>query len=1193
MRNLRVEEAGQGSESGTRQGIAEREDRNPDFLQRLASSPQDSVWVNASAGSGKTTVLAKRVLRLLLSGVRPEKILCLTYTKAAAAEMSIRVMQRLGIWASISDNALNEELSGLEGTAPTQEQMTVARRLFAQALSCPGGLRIRTIHSFAQDVLKRFPVEAGLPPHFSVMDESDARAMQDDALMDALRSVHLDALPESEVAQLGEEREGFVGNLRNALRFLIVELGEKGFSQAMRDALSERARLLREVEEAGSASGYARRLRARLGVAEGETPARFLLRAVSAPALPEDDLLVAVRLLLQDSVMFSRRADKILWWLGLEPSARAQDEAFRAYRSCFLTQDGKILGGQTPKLCSKDMRESHSDLEPFLLREAERIRDLEERLEALEIAEMGEAVLVAGLAFVDRYEARKAARAALDYDDLIAKVAALLKESGNAAWVLYKLDGGVDHILLDEAQDTSRLQWEIVESLTGEFFAGEGINRNGDRPRTLFVVGDEKQSIFSFQKADPESFMRMRAAFSERVRASGHRFSEIPLRVSFRSAPAVLEAVDKVFSSDEARSGVSVAPVRHESFHRGKLFGHVEIWPLLRAPAKDENRENAAWDIASRYEEVEDPQATLADRVAETISGMLARREILPGAARPVSAGDIMILLRQRGRFAGTMVKALKARRIPVTGVDRMTLSEQLAVKDVLALMAFALLPEDDLTLATALKGPLIGIGEENLMELAIGRDGSLWKRLAAFASERGQIWSAAHAYLTRWLNAADAMTPFAMISGILNAPCPASESSGRQAMWTRLGPDALDPLDELLNAALNDTRQHAPSLQGFLQRFFANEAEIKREMDKGGSGGGQVRIMTVHASKGLEAPVVFLPDCGQTPAAQKLPKWHWDEAEGTFLYLPRKPRSGIALEAYALARQKQQEEYKRLLYVALTRAANRLYVAGWESDKAQGEDPSWHVLTCRALEAKGEDLPPDSFCPLATMSDALPDDWRDVGIGSDSESGRDREGLRELPSWAVTGPRAESREGKLMVPSRQSQQETAPPPATATPDVLFARGKIIHRLLQSLPDLPEARREEVARNFLANPRHRLDVAQQDETCREVMAILGNPEFSPLFGADSRAEVPIAGVLADGSRWSGQIDRLCLRDKAVWVVDYKTNRPPPRDARDIPASYAAQMQAYRALLQGVYPERKVRCFLLWTYGPRMMEVPNS
>ncbi|MER2519389.1 MAG: double-strand break repair helicase AddA [Bdellovibrionales bacterium] len=1186
----------------------EDEGENPNLLQWRASSPQDSVWVNASAGSGKTTVLAKRVLRLLLSGVRPERVLCLTYTKAAAAEMSIRVMQRLGLWASIDDNALNEELSKLENAPPTPEQMTNARRLFARALGCPGGLRIRTIHSFAQDVLRRFPVEAGVPPHFAVMDESDARAMQDEALMDVLRSASLDALDGVALEGMQESEDfpgGFSEDLRGALRFLIVELGERGFFQAMRDALSERDRLRREVEESGGVAGYIERLRARLGISAEESRASFLVVAASAPSLPEEDLREAARLVARgDTPSYAERAERILAWLELAPDMRAQPEAFESYRRCFLKQDGEIYGGQKPKLCGKKLGLAHPDLEPVLLREAERLQALDERLEAFETSTMAEAVLVSALALIGRYEARKASRAALDYDDLIAKVAALLREEGNAAWVLYKLDGGLDHILLDEAQDTSRLQWEIVSGLTQEFFAGEGAGRDGNS-RTLFVVGDEKQSIFSFQKADPESFARMRGYFARRVGESGKVFSEIPMRVSFRSAPAVLDAVDKTFASEEARAGVSVPPVRHESFQRGKLFGHVEIWPLLRSPREEKKgQEGGAWELSDKYEDVNDPQVSLSERIAATIEGMLARHEIMPGLSRPVAPGDIMILVRQRGNFAGTMVKALKRRRIPVMGVDRMRLSEQLAVKDVLALAAFALLPEDDLTLATVLKGPLVGLSEDHLMELATGREGSLWKRLGLFAQERiGEpVWGRAQAYLMRWLNAADMMTPFSMISGVLNGVCPASDLSGRQALWTRLGPDALDPLDELLNAALHDSRQHMPSLQGFLQRFAANQGEIKREMDKGGGGtegGGQVRIMTVHASKGLEAPIVFLPDCGQVPSPQNLPKWHWDEAEGTFFYLPRKPRSGPALAAYALAGQRQQEEYKRLLYVALTRAANRLYVAGWESDK-KGQGASWHELARRALvveegdgggaSAASED-PAQPFYPLATLSDPLPDDWNGVAKTSSSETKRAPEQLPELPLWAVVAPEPEAQEERLLAPSRQAQPQEIPiPPAAATPDALFARGKIIHRLLQSLPDLPEARREEVARQFLANPRHRLSEAQQDEVRGEVMAILSHTEFAPLFGEGSRAEVPIAGQLADGSRWSGQIDRLCLRDGAVWVVDYKTNRPPPRDPRDIPAVYAAQMKAYRALLQEVYPGRQVRCFLLWTYGPRMMEL---
>lgn len=1120
--------------------------RSPSDLQRVASTPDLSVWVNASAGSGKTSVLTKRVMRLLLSGVYPEKILCLTYTRAGAAEMANRITTTLSKWAVCDEAALDKDLDDLQQAPVEPGQRLEARRLFARVISCPGGLRIRTIHSFCQEILSRFPIEAGLPPHFTLIDDDALHHLHDEVLNDLLREAAEN--PESELAA--------------TLAVLVAAKGESGFMDMLKEATRDARNFAND--DPCAVEKLKTTMRRFLELAPDDTPEAF--RRDYMARLPLATMKALASWWATGGKRLAERSQRLADILALPDAERVL--RFNAWADCFLKADFNCYEGSF--LATKDLLAKHPEIEDVYRQEAARLRSALERIEAAEVATITENVLSFGAVFAQRLAERKAARAALDYDDMIRFTEALLNREGVAPWVLYKLDNGIEHVLLDEAQDTSRAQWNIVQRLIEEFYAGYGSKE--DKTRTLFVVGDEKQSIFSFQNADPESFLSLRDAIEERFAQARKAFEKVPMRTSFRSAPAILKAVDAVFASEEARRGVSAEPVLHHSFSRPgdkEKIGRVEVWPLLRKE-KDGTSGNDTWILPTECEEERDPLAELAQAIALKIRSWLDEKKALPGEDRPLTPGDIMILLRRRGRFADLMVRALKMHNVPVTGVDRMHLVKQLPVMDLLAFAHFALLPEDDLNLATLLRGPLLGLSEDDLMTLALGREGSLWKRLKE-SSHTSLV-----AYLSQLLNDSDFSTPYAFLSKLLSAPCPANAASGRKALWARLGHEAIDPIEELLNKAQLFEQGHAPSLQNFVHWLTQSNVEIKRELDRTE---GQVRIMTVHASKGLEAPIVFLPDTTSVPRSQDLDHLQWTES-GVPVYLAQAPKFESLQQIWRRARDLQLQEYKRLLYVAMTRASRRLYIGGCSTDKNEGvSENSWYGLVLSALKSLHQEdflVENGTLAPDVVFSDTL---HTPVDVVETPLLPLD---VSPLPDWAVMPLAAEA----TPVSTAPSYADDI---AGATPDAAFARGRIIHRLLQSLPDLPPEKRSSAVQRFLAHPRHQLTPEQRDEIAGEVLNLVENEDYKILFNSEGLAEAPLAGIL-NGAKAFRQVDRLCLNGNEVWVVDYKTNRPPPAEEKDIPKPYRRQVEEYRELLRGIYPDKTVRCFLLWTYAPRLMEI---
>ena len=1117
-----------------------------------AVQPDASAWVGANAGAGKTYILVSRLVRLMLSGVAPEKLLCLTYTRSAAAEMQERLFDLLGAWALLDDDALHAAIKERLGDDVGLDDLDMARVLFARALETPGGLRVQTIHAFCESLLKRFPLEAGLSPQFDLMDEHDMQDLQYELIGALLRRAPNETL-------------------RRAMGLLSRALSEPDLLRLGRQILDHRAAFADMDEEA-----RLKKLAQKTGLTTGAAAvpeATDLMAEARAHIGPHAEALAAW--LEGGSKTDKARGHALRDWLAaVKKAAQDNDEAahWTLLQPIFLTE-----GRLRKSLATKKISEEVPAKARLIYQLGERVEDIALRLRARSTYDLTAALLAFAAALVDDYAAAKAARAVLDYDDLIATTNRLLSGHRAAQWVLFKIDSGLEHILVDEAQDTSPAQWRLIRALADEFFTGQD---GHEAVRTLFAVGDEKQSIFSFQGADPREFEKQREHFNQAVTAVGGRFHYVPLTLSWRSVPHVLGLVDAVFAEEGAREGVSVAPVAHQA-HRETDIGHVELWPVERPP-----------ETAAQIDLWALPESATADMMADSAAGRLAARigdkiaTLLADEAQNVSAGDILILVRKRDGFVDEMIRALKRRRITVAGADRMVLLEQIVIMDILAAADFALNCDDDLTLACLLRSPLCGIDEARLFALAHGRDGTLWQAFQAQAARAGDdaVFQKAHERLLWMRKRIDYLSPFDWLSELLAA------QGGHAALRAQLGAEIDDPVGELLRLALAYESRHVASMQGFLTWLRHGQQEIKRDME---GRGGAVRIMTVHGAKGLETPIVFLPDTCR-PAVKTgggAEALQFDEDGLPFWRAGKKLRESYGTARVEAAAQEAAEEEKRLLYVALTRARDRLYIGGFLGRKsAKLPANCWYERLAAAFDA-----PPE-------MTEALI--WPGGAETPLPQSKEDEAGARAAvppaptPDWLRQAPPQEDSRAyigsKLFAPSALGEHDAATALNGAGNDVgvdagvlqaAAQRGRLAHRLLETLPFLEADKRRAAALSFLARQTDAAEshnAAAAAQLVDEVLAVMQAPDMAALFTREARAEAAIAGVLSmdDGSRLAlaGQIDRYVETETELLLVDFKTGHRPDV----VPPAYMVQMAAYRALMQAAKPDKPVRCALVWT-----------
>jgi ATP-dependent helicase/nuclease subunit A len=1117
-------------------------------VQRAASDPAASAWVAANAGSGKTHVLAQRVIRLLLRGTAPEKILCLTYTKAAAANMANRVFEQLAKWTPLSDEELDGEIRKIEGRKPDAMRRLRARRLFAQALDTPGGLKVQTIHAFCTRLLHQFPFEADVAARFEVLEERTQSELIDRLRMAVL--LQAAAQPDSDLGR--------------ALATAITAAADMTFNEMIVEAMSRRDELTAWIANAGGVGPAITDLSRALGVDPTETSETIAAEFFSGSLIAESEYPAVVAALEQGLKGDKEHAARF-------DSLRLLDgsERIKAYQSVFCTAELE----PRKNIVSKGIREKNPSLFQRLMSEQERVCALIARRRAVETRERTAALVTIVMEVIARYRTEKERRGLLDYDDLIDKTQHLLTEQ-RAAWVHYKLDLGIDHVLIDEAQDTSPKQWGIVKRLTAEFFAGHGAR---EVARSIFAVGDEKQSIFSFQGAIPAQFDQNRRHYAARFEAAELRFEDLKFKYSFRSAPLVLQAVDTVFRPQAAHAGLTEVPgaTVHEAV-RTNAPGLVELWPMIEP---DEKVKLEGWDAPFDEAQETSPRVRLARKIAKAVKIWTTRGDLVGDGDKrhSVSAGDILVLVRQRGALFNAIIYELKREGIAVAGADRLILTEHIAVMDLMVLADALLLPDDDLALATVLKSPLFGLTEEQIFTLAWDRKSSLRATLRARANEMD--FAGANARLDRYAKWAQHDAPFSFYARILGS------EHGRAHVYRRLGPEAADALDEFLELALVYERQEAPTLQGFIAWLRAGSTEVKRDMDIARD---EVRVMTVHGAKGLEAPIVILADTTTPPKGPREPRLlklpvanAAPDTPDRIVWAGRKADDAAPVAAArAGAVSAAEEEYRRLLYVAMTRAADRLVVAGSRGVN-RIPDGCWYQLVDTALRPEAIEEPADDGdgSVLRWRKSALED------VGSNAAPLAAATAQPNLPDWLRRSAPAE------FAPRAISPSATAPAPKFADPRALL-RGRIVHRLLQALPALAPERRAEAARRPFARIRDLSD-AERDIIIREVMAVIDDSRFAPLFAESSRAEVPIVGILTSSERVSGQVDRLAVTDSAVLIADYKSDRAPPSRIEDIPRGYVRQLALYRAVLQKLYPNHQVRAALVWTAAPALTELPAA
>ncbi|NTJ09014.1 double-strand break repair helicase AddA [Rhizobium lusitanum] len=1137
--------------------------------QSIASDPERSAWVSANAGSGKTHVLTQRVIRLLLSGARPSAILCLTYTKAAASEMSNRVFDRLATWATMPDEELKTRIADIEGAEPDIFKLAEARRLFAKALETPGGLKIQTIHAFCEALLHQFPLEANVAGHFSVLDDRAAATL----LEDARRALLASATPHGDA------------ELAQAFAY-VLDLGdESGLEALLGDIVAKRNAIRRFTEAAERQGGLEATLLARLGLSADDTEAGIAEQYWPLPGLSGATLELYLTLADQKG---GAKAQEIAYALRL--AKREADAIARAeiLEKVMLTAKGEPKSDS--QFFVKAMLADAPALSDAVAAARAHVVACRDRLKLMRMYRATRAALILADRLNRDYEELKKRRSQLDFEDLITRTADLLNKKGVGPWIHYKLDKGIDHILVDEAQDTSPIQWSVIQSLAEDFFAGESA-----RPtlRTIFAVGDEKQSIYSFQGARPERFSEESDRTRRRVDASGLRFSSIRLPLSFRSTADVLGAVDHIFTSPENARGLSA--VNEPVVHRSSRIGHpgaVDLWEMIAPePAAKEEDWTAPFDSTPESA----PPAILARRMAQTIGNLIGRETIIEkGKARFIEAGDILVLVRKRDSFVNALTRALKRRgNIPVAGADRLVLTSHIAIQDLLALGRFLLLPEDDLSLCALLKSPLFDLSEEDVFAVAAYRDDheSVWSHLQRFAEDGHDRFSRAVEQLKTFLALSKSLAVHDFYARVLGS------FGGRRQFLARLGTEVSDILDEFLTFALDHETGGLPGLQSFISTLELEAPTVKREQDKGRN---EVRIMTVHASKGLEAPIVFLVDGGGKAFTHThLPKMRLIETGKDQIPLPVwVPVSALAnsLTQADTARLQSltEEEYRRLLYVGMTRAADRLIICGYRGIRENSD--TWHAMISAALRQD------EQHCTLRTFSGADGDwqglSWRiaqvklDFEIMPEPEKLMERAGLpaglsrplppqRNLPrplSPSGVGTVIDDEADNLLVTSALFGEK-------AKSDYALQKGRFIHRMLQTLPDIAPEDRADAARRYAERAARFWPQAEREALIGSVMALLSHPDLQGTFSAHAQAEVSIMGTLTLGSQSyavSGRIDRLAVLDDRIVILDYKTNRVPPGSERDIPFAHKAQLAIYRSILSPLYPGKRIDCLLVYT-----------
>lgn len=1145
-------------------------------IQAKASAPHNNIYLTASAGTGKTHVLIARLIRLMLAGAAPESLLCLTFTKAAAAQMKTRLFKELAQWTNFDPEALRHRLKEQYNTEITDdEHLSRVHALFAQALDLSDRLRIQTFHSFCQSLLGRFPLEAGLLPGFEAIEEGESQRLLAEARDITLR------------------RSLETPALEKAMALIARKTTEHSFKELM-DTLRMQAGTLSHGLRyyQGSADRYCDAMEQFLGV-QGETVESLAVQAFNAWPLGPADTVSLIHSLKDGTKTDETMANilaKVFIFSAAEPHSGpavpaisvpdiSAPERFSLISGWFLT------AAETPRknLITKGCLKKYAHLEDMIKPLTDWHEKAYDRIQHRHLADQSSAIIRIGVELLTAYETEKRRLSLVDFQDMVDRSVSVIAGQRMTPWVLFKMDGEISHILIDEAQDTNPDQWRVVVSLAEEFYAGEGVSNEN---RTIFAVGDEKQSIFSFQGADPEQFLKARQELSIRARAAGKAADTITMDLSFRSTRGVLDVIDRLFTEFPAAAHGVVfdsKTLAHQTARVGD-GGKTTLWPLFTDRLEGEDTDEKPWVPPLTQSSKISAEQEAAVKVALNISERLKSGEILPAKGRPIHAGDFLVLVRRRKLFTETLTRYLQFLGVPVAGRDRMKLTEEQPVMDLLALAGAALTPDDDVTLATVLKGPFIGLSEDGLFRLAHNREKKSLYQQASQHGDDPEIKQALQRFIVLTGNA-DQVNVYDFFAAILE------QHKGRAFLVARLGEEIHEPVNALLEAAMAFDRMEAGGLYAFLALVNRSGSDVKRELDQEQK---QVRIMTVHSAKGLQAPIVYLADTTTTP--------HMTNDNRLVTWFPPAGPSGIENSTVpfllwtdtlkdlsfvtALKQDKKEsafKEYNRLLYVAMTRAEDQLIVVGWKGERENPEGCWYNLIKdtfdCLVPETEAmldKQIPVVYECP----QERTPSDMTDNMLGEMSIAS---------PGWLFMPPPQETMPPNPLRPSDISETFTASPldligesSAQKSGGGYRIRGQIIHKILEWLPDCLPSEREKFLQTYLEQEFGA--GAETEALTDKIIQLFALPETSMILSSAGRSEVPLTGLIGQ-IPISGRIDRLLVSDKEIVFADFKTGFRRPGKAENIPADTYRQMALYSGILRQIYPNRHIKALLIYTEGP--------
>ncbi|MDJ0612032.1 MAG: double-strand break repair helicase AddA [Rhizobiaceae bacterium] len=1142
--------------------------------QFSASDPKRFVWVSANAGSGKTHVLTQRVIRLMLDGNSPDKILCLTFTKAAAANMKNRIFDTLAKWTMMPDKDLKAEIHHSTGSLPSGKALRRARQLFAEALDTPGGLKVQTIHAFCEALLHQFPLEANVSGHFEVIQETTQAAM----------------LAEAKAKVLGNPQNSY---MFDAFSALVPTASDASIEMAISEIIANRHAfqdwVLDMDQNSGDVDLAVNRLYPIFGIrpddTEDEVRDTFIKHASQNAAYFAEVQLACNASDKKTDIELGKKLEAL--GRTAEPSVQ-----FNLWVEICLTQKGDLRSEKS--IATAAIKKQFPDLVETILSTGSALLKALDKITAIRTINNTRNLFKIAFGVLEQYERMKRARGQIDYDDQIWKTVNLLKRPDIRDWIRYRLDNGVDHVLVDEAQDTSPAQWEIINAVTEDFYAGESASK---KERSVFVVGDEKQSIYSFQGADPKEFDLQKRLLDKQVTALGKSLKKARLDLSFRSTKDVLHAVDLVFENEANANGLTQngeAPV-HDAV-RANDPGEVQVWPVF---AREKTEKTESWIAPIDRESVNDPAVLLAERIATSIGEWVGKP--LPGTGEPLRFGDILVLVRKRDRFITALTRTLKDKGLAVAGADRLRLLEHIAVEDLLAMGRFALLPEDDLNLAAVLKGVFIGMSDTQLFEIAHDRGPRTLFEQLRFCSEDSEhagneAASAALPVLEEIRAKEKSLGLFEFYAWLFGA------HGGRKKLLAQLGMEAEDVLDAFVDEIIAFVRDGGSGLEAFIAMLTKADPEIKRELELDRD---EVRILTVHASKGLEAKVVFLVDsCGSpwiSSHRSKVLEVGDRNPNRGFVWVPTSTdQTSVTRKITEDAEAAANAEYRRLLYVGMTRAADRLIVCGYRGTRDPKHD-YWHRMVENTLTPSATPIPEELGGGIRWVKE----ERAPVPMAAKAASGDDETPPTDLPEWLHTPAKADPPLPRPLTPSGayalidealKEQRHPAFEQTTDNSPFALKIGNMVHQLLEVLPDVSPDKRLEKAQEYVSSKGKELPKTVCDHVLQTIEILFTKHPFRDVFDAESRAEVPLIGSLQTRSGLrllSGQIDRLIMFPDRVMILDYKTNKHIPSHFGTYPPEYITQLALYRHLITQIYPSKNVECALLWTSGPELAILPDE